>query len=289
MESEIAELEIGAKKWELEEVNEKILIAAGGTGGHIYPALAIAEAIKGKYSGVQIEFVGTTTGVENDIVPKFGYPLHQLSIGRLHKSVGWPERIKTALMLPSAIIKAFSICFKSKPRFLLGVGGHASGPMLLAGALLRYPTYIWEPNAMPGLANRILSGYVDEAIVVFSQADRHLKTTNITQLGFPVRKAIETVGELGHAPKESGKINVLIYMGSQGAQSMNRLLPELLKECPEITAEAQFLHQTGKKNYEQALENYKELGVEGMAEVVPYIDDMQNKYVWADIVVCRSG
>jgi UDP-N-acetylglucosamine--N-acetylmuramyl-(pentapeptide) pyrophosphoryl-undecaprenol N-acetylglucosamine transferase len=112
-------------------VKEKVLVAAGGTGGHIYPALAIAEALKAKYANVEIEFVGTTTGVENEIIPKHGYVLHQLSIGRLHKSVGVVERMMTLLMLPFAIFKALFICYKAKPRFLLGVGGHASGPTLL--------------------------------------------------------------------------------------------------------------------------------------------------------------
>ena len=270
-------------------MNEKILIAAGGTGGHIYPALAIAEALKNKFSGIEIEFVGPTTGVENEIIPRHGYKMHQLSIGRLHRSVGLIERIATVVKLPFAILKAFGICFKAKPRFLLGVGGHASGPMLLAGALMRYPTYIWEPNALPGLANRILSGYVDEAIVVFAQAAKHLKTEDVTKLGFPVRKAIETVGELGQEPRESSKLNVLVYMGSQGAQSMNRLLPEMLAEWPDLAEQFNFLHQTGKNNLDTAIENYQELEVEGKSEVVPYIDDMHNKYVWADLVVCRSG
>jgi UDP-N-acetylglucosamine--N-acetylmuramyl-(pentapeptide) pyrophosphoryl-undecaprenol N-acetylglucosamine transferase len=142
---------------------------------------------------------------------------------------------------------------------------------------------------MPGMANRILSGYVDEAIVVFSQASKHLKTTKVTQLGFPVRKAIETVGELGQEPRGAEKLKVLIYMGSQGAQSMNELLPEMLHDFPEMNDHFDIIHQTGKNNYESAVENYQEYEVEGAADVVPYIDDMQNKYAWADLVVCRAG
>jgi len=270
-------------------MKKTVIIAAGGTGGHIYPALAIAAALRAKDSSYEIFFVGTRHGLENELIPKEGYPVLHLPIGRLHKSVSIEERIKTLVTLPFAIFKAMYLCLKIRPQFLLGVGGHASGPMLLAGSLLRYKTVIWEPNAQPGLANRILSRFVSAGIVVFDRAKQQLRLKKVEQIGFPVRKPIEDLGFLGTAESKDEKMRILVYMGSQGAQSMNSLLPQMLSEYPNLHNQVEIIHQTGKKNHALAIRNYEEAEVSGQAEVVSYIDDMNEKYKWADLIVCRSG
>lgn len=267
------------------------IIAAGGTGGHIYPALSIAEALKKKDPELELLFVGTAHGLENEIIPKRGYKLLHLPIGRLHRSVGTKERITTVLLLPWAIIKAISYCLKYKPVFLLGVGGHASGPMLLAGSLLRYYTVIWEPNAMPGLANRILSKFVDHGVVIYDRARELLQLKNSSQIGYPVRESIEQLAASTQANQVglSEKLKVLVFMGSLGAKSLNELLPELYRTEVVTSEKIDMIHQTGLKNFETTMAKYEELGVSGKNSVVPYIDDVESKLSWADVVICRSG
>jgi len=267
------------------------IIAAGGSGGHIYPALSIAEALEKKDPDLEILFVGTAGGMENEIIPKRGYKLLHLPIGRLHRSVGLMERIKTLFLLPFALLKAFWLCQKYKPVFLLGVGGHASGPMLLAGALMRYYTVIWEPNAMPGLANRLLAKFVDHGVVIYEKAREMLSLRSSTQLGYPVRESIERLAA-NHQSNQVGlgeKLKVLVFMGSLGAKSINELLPLLYKSEPVLSEKVELIHQTGKRHFEDVIQFYEELGVSGQCSVVPYIDDVEAKLDWADVVICRAG
>jgi UDP-N-acetylglucosamine--N-acetylmuramyl-(pentapeptide) pyrophosphoryl-undecaprenol N-acetylglucosamine transferase len=202
-------------------VNEKtVLIAAGGTGGHIYPALAIAAALKRQMPGLDVQFVGTPHGLENKLVPREGYKLHHIPIGRLNRNVSWSERLMTLISLPWAILKAILLVHRLNPRFVLGVGGHVTGPVILATSLLRKPAYLWEPNAHPGLANRWLAPFVREALVVFDEAAQLLKTRRICRVGMPVRAAIEDLAQKTTGTTRESVLRILVFGGSQGARGL---------------------------------------------------------------------
>ncbi len=261
----------------------KILIAAGGTGGHIYPALAMAEAFQTYRPAVQIEFVGTAHGLENKIIPAKGFKVHHLPVGRLNSNVGKAERIKTVLLLPWAMIKSIMLLRKEKPDFVLGVGGHASGPLLLMASMLKYRTAIWEPNAMPGMANRILSKFVDEAWVVFDEARALLKGV-VHVAGMPVRKEIE---EMPMTKTGDGKFRVLIFGGSQGARGLNTAAAEMIKAGGPELAQIEFIHQTGAADFERIKALYGD--AISKVDLREYLHDMGHQYQKADLVICRSG
>lgn len=268
-----------------------VLIAAGGTGGHIYPALAIASALRRQNPELKIEFVGNPMGMEGQIVPREGFVLHPVRIGRLNSNVSWRERIWTILTLPLAVLTAVFLVIRLRPRFVLGVGGAVTGPVLLGAALVRCPSYLWEPNAFPGLANRWLAPFVTEALVVFSATAERLKAKRFFTTGMPVRRNIEAL-EFQESPKGSTKqaLRVLVFGGSQGARTLNTVVSELLaKKDPEIS-EIEFIHQTGANDFVRISEFYASRHLlSGKLICTAYIHDMDQKYRWADLVISRSG
>ncbi len=265
----------------------RILIAAGGTGGHIYPALAIAEAIKNIHPDVILEFVGTPNGLENKILPPKGFRVQHLPIGRLNSNVPWRERLKTLLFLPWAFVTSVFLLVSRRPVFVLGVGGHASGPLLLMASLLGYRSAIWEPNAMPGLANRILSRFVDDCWVVFEEAKPHLHNRHLHDAGMPVRHEIENAGLQNKA--ESHPFRILIFGGSQGARGINNAALAMLQEGGDWLRDVHVVHQTGSFDFARIKEGYGELLNAGLVDVREYLHDMAEQYAQADLVVCRSG
>lgn len=261
----------------------KILIAAGGTGGHIYPALAMAEAFAARKRDLEIVFVGTRQGMENKIIPAKGYRLLHLPIGRLN-NVSWRERLKTILLMPLSFVKSAQILRREKPAFVLGVGGYASGPVLLMASLLGYRTAIWEPNAMPGMANRILSKFVDECWVVFEEARALLKSRSLNVAGMPVRKEIE---DMPARQEAHGKFRILVVGGSQGARGVNTTVAEMVKEGGEWLNDIEIVHQTGASDYARVKELY---GASlGKVDLREYLHDMGNQYARADLVISRAG
>ncbi len=266
---------------------EKVLIAAGGTGGHIYPALAMADAFRALKPDVVVEFVGTAHGLENKLIPAQGYQVHHLPIGRLNSNVPITERLFTVVRLPFAFIKSFFLLRKTRPSFVLGVGGHASGPLLLVAALCRYRTAIWEPNAMPGMANRWLARFVDECWVVFDDAKTFLKNRHSHSAGMPVRKEIESPPQRSLAP--GSRFRILVFGGSQGARSLNTAVAEMLKKAGSWTDGVQFVHQTGPADFARTKSLYGHDLSLLPVELKEYINDMGQQYANADLVICRSG
>src|SRR5690606_9777453 len=174
-----------------QERKPTLVIAGGGTGGHIYPAVAIAKAFLKTHPDWSVQFVGARGGLEEKIVPREGFPLHLISVGKLHKSVGRLAQIKTLLAMPFSLLQCILLVLHLRPKRVLGVGGYASGPFLLIAALLGRRTFIWEPNAYPGLANRILSRFASGSLVVFAEAVRHLKSKTNHTVGLPVRASMQ--------------------------------------------------------------------------------------------------
>lgn len=258
-----------------------VIIAGGGTGGHIYPGVAIARAVESLYPGVKVHFVGATGGLEEKIVPREGFPLHLIKVGKLHHSVGLWTRLKTLLTLPLAFLNALKILRALDPVAVLGVGGFASGPLLFMASLFGYRSLIWEPNAYPGLANRLLAGRVDESLLVFEEAGRHLKSPRKTMSGLPVRSSMKPAERAASTP-----LRVLVFGGSQGARFINTLVSSAVKEADGTWLQGlELVHQTGPADFARLKEAY----AGSPFGVFEYLHDMDQRYVWADLVVCRSG
>jgi UDP-N-acetylglucosamine--N-acetylmuramyl-(pentapeptide) pyrophosphoryl-undecaprenol N-acetylglucosamine transferase len=261
-----------------------VFIAAGGTGGHIYPALSIAEEFKRQRPDLKIIFVGTPSGLENKLVPRKGFEVLHLPVGRLNQ-VSKFEKIKTLLKMPLVFFKCWQLIRKYRPALAIGVGGYASGPILLIAALLRVPTAIWEPNAMPGLTNRWLSRFVDECLLVFESAKAHLSAKKFLSVGMPVRREIEEATATPHPTLKK----VLVFGGSQGARAINAAVAGMFKAHPELTLKWKIVHQTGPSDLARTKEIYGDLEQNPSIEVTDYLHDMDARYAWADVVISRAG
>ena len=264
-------------------MKQKVFLAAGGTGGHIYPAIAVAHALQKVDPNLKIQFWGATKGLENKIIPKYKFPLHRVVMGRLNHNVSKLERLFTLFLLPLAMLRAFWVLLCHRPRFVLGFGGHASAPLLLMASLLRIPTYIWEPNALPGLTNRKLSGFVTEAFVVFEKAAKHIKCP-IKDFGLPIRREIVDSAKMTKGPKDS-MFNILVYGGSQGARFISDLFTDLILSN-KLPADVRVLLQTGPAYFPKV--SQKLAGIDSV-QVTEYIHDMGKAYQNSDLAVTRAG
>jgi UDP-N-acetylglucosamine--N-acetylmuramyl-(pentapeptide) pyrophosphoryl-undecaprenol N-acetylglucosamine transferase len=261
----------------------RAILAGGGTGGHVIPALAIANQLKKSY-GAEVLFIGTARGIENRLVPAAGYPLRLVRVGAL-KNVGLITRLKTAFDLPRAVWDAARMLNEFAPDVVIGVGGYASGPAMLAALVKHIPTLAFEPNVVPGFANRMVARFVSAAAVHFEETAKYFRHAEVT--GVPVRQAFFEI-----AAKRSGTPTLLVFGGSQGAHAINeamiRCLPVLQQEAPGI----QVIHQTGERDYNDALAAYQSLCESAPSftfEVFKFIEDMPAAFARADLVVCRSG
>lgn len=285
-------------------MKKTIFIAGGGTGGHIYPGVAIAEAIKRRDPEVVVHFVGTSAGLEVEIMKREQLPLHELPIGKLNFSGRYFQKIKTLVKMPVAIFKSMLLLWHFKPIFVLGVGGYASGPFVLTAATLGFNTGIWEPNAMPGLANRWLSRFVDIGFIVFDKAAQFLKCSNLQNLGMPIRSQMEArTSELTSAEStesagspvkmdsqhQTSEIKILVFGGSQGARAINATVFELIKNYSHElhNLNIKWVHQTGKWDWAQAQELYQNQNY--CVEAHEFIFDMPSFYRSSDIAICRAG
>ena len=256
----------------------RAILAGGGTGGHVIPALAIANQLKKSYDA-EVLFIGTARGIENRLVPAAGFPLQLVRVGAL-KNVSLTTRLKTAFDLPRAVWDAARMLNQFAPDVVIGVGGYASGPAMLAAVVKHIPTLAFEPNVVPGFANRMVARLVSGAAVHFEETAEYFRHAEVT--GVPVRQAFFEI-----APKRGGAPTVLVFGGSQGAHAINdammRCLPVLQREAPGI----HIIHQTGERDYNDALAAYASFGES--AEVFKFIEDMPAAFARADLVVCRSG
>jgi UDP-N-acetylglucosamine--N-acetylmuramyl-(pentapeptide) pyrophosphoryl-undecaprenol N-acetylglucosamine transferase len=256
----------------------RAILAGGGTGGHVIPALAIANQLKQSYNA-EVLFIGTARGIENRLVPAAGYPLQLVRVGAL-KNVSFATRLRTAFDLPRAVWDAGGMLSEFAPDVVIGVGGYASGPAMLSAIVKHIPTLAFEPNVVPGFANRLVAKFVSGAAVHFEETAKYFRHAQVT--GVPVRQAFFEI-----PPKRGGTPTVLVFGGSQGAHAINqamiRCLPVLQREAPGI----HIIHQTGERDYNDALAGYQSFGE--AAEVFKFIDDMPAAFARADLVVCRSG
>ena len=258
----------------------RVLIAGGGTGGHIFPALAVAHALVARH-GAEVHFVGTARGIETRLVPEAGFPLHLIEVGPL-KNVPLSTRLSTFAALPRSLFACRRLIREFKPGVVLGIGGYASGPGVGAALLLRVPTMLFEPNAMPGLANRLAGKHVQAAAINFPAAARWFRNAEVT--GIPVRPGFFTL------PPPDGPLHLLIFGGSQGARIFNTNLPTvsaaLLTAIPGLT----ILHQSGPREVDVTQAAYAATGADPARwQVLPFLDDMPGCFARATLVMARSG
>jgi UDP-N-acetylglucosamine--N-acetylmuramyl-(pentapeptide) pyrophosphoryl-undecaprenol N-acetylglucosamine transferase len=255
----------------------RIILAGGGTGGHVIPALAIAEELRKR--GHDAGFVGTARGIEVRLVPKAGFPLYLVKVGALNR-VSLTTRLRTLIDLPLSIFTAMGILRRFKTQAVIGVGGYAAGPATIAAVLLRIPVVLFEPNVVPGYANRALARFATKAAVHFAKTGRWFRNFEVT--GVPVRPAFFSL-----PARRSQQPTLFIFGGSQGARALNRIVresaAELLRRIPNLT----IVHQTGEREFEEVSGFYIQNHI--MVDVSPFIDDMPQRFADADLIVCRSG
>jgi UDP-N-acetylglucosamine--N-acetylmuramyl-(pentapeptide) pyrophosphoryl-undecaprenol N-acetylglucosamine transferase len=260
-----------------------VLIMAGGTGGHVFPALAVADELRSR--GVPVVWLGTKAGIESRLVPQAGYPIEWMSITGLRG-----KNTLTLLLAPLRITiacwQALAVLLRRNPCAVLGMGGFASGPGGLMAWLIRKPLIIHEQNAIAGLTNKILAKFATTVMQAFPAVFKQAVTT-----GNPVRQSICEITKPELRFKQDSNdsrenLRLLIVGGSLGAAKLNEIIPQALEKV-EINTRPEVIHQTGLKNIDSAKNNYLNAGVE--AKVEAFIDDMSSVYEWADLVICRAG
>jgi UDP-N-acetylglucosamine--N-acetylmuramyl-(pentapeptide) pyrophosphoryl-undecaprenol N-acetylglucosamine transferase len=266
----------------------RLLVAGGGTGGHLFPGIAVADEVI-KRGGGEVLFVGTSRGIETRAVPAAGYALETLEVSGL-KRMGLVGTLRGLFRLPLAITKSFAILRRFKPQVVLGVGGYASGPMVLAAALLGYPTAIQEQNSVPGITNRVLGKLVRAVFIAFEDAARFFPARKIEQLGNPVRQKIVAALERVHAAETtSKKLRILIVGGSQGARAVNDLVTAAAEILSAANVDFTLVHQTGNADLDRIQKRYRALGLAERVVLRTFIDDMATAYAESDLVVARAG
>ncbi|MBV9180277.1 MAG: undecaprenyldiphospho-muramoylpentapeptide beta-N-acetylglucosaminyltransferase [Acidobacteria bacterium] len=258
----------------------RAVLAGGGTGGHVIPALAIAQELKHRFHA-EVLFIGTPRGLEGRLVPAAGFPIQFVQVGALNR-VNLATRLKTVLDLPRAILAAGQMLSQFEADVVIGVGGYASGPAMMAAILKHVPRLAFEPNFVPGFANRVVAHFVSAAAVHFDETAEYFRHPVVT--GVPVRPAFF---HLPRKPYHADSPTLLVFGGSQGArainQAMTRALPELVRRVPALRV----IHQTGERDYNEVEAAYRQASVP--AEVEKFIDDMPSFFARADLVLCRSG
>jgi len=266
----------------------RILMVAGGTGGHIFPALAVAAELRarserGDWNSTRyaIEFIGTRRQLESKLIPAAGFPLHVVEAAGL-KGIGGLRKLRNFLVLPYTAVEAAAILREFQPHVVVGVGGYVAGPVMLEAALRDIPTVLIEPNARPGFTNRVLAPVVRAAAVGFEETARFYgEKAHLT--GHPVRRAFFEIPPKPHTPP----FTVLMVGGSQGSRAINQAVVASLPLFARDTERIRIVHQTGEHDYNDVRKAYQERGF--LAEIHAFIEDMPGALAQADLVVSRAG
>ncbi|HEX5227064.1 MAG TPA: undecaprenyldiphospho-muramoylpentapeptide beta-N-acetylglucosaminyltransferase [Bryobacteraceae bacterium] len=257
-----------------------VVMAGGGTGGHVMPLLAVARVLQA--DGHQSVFIGTRTGFEAKLVPPAGFPIEFIEIGGLNRVGAW-RKIRSLAQLPLSVLRSKSLIEKHAPSAVFSLGGYAAGPVVLAALWKKAPLVVMEPNAMPGLTNRKIGRYVRRALLSFSESARYFPPGKSEITGLPVRAEFFRIPP---KPRDT-KLTILITGGSQGSRTLNNAASGSWKYFRENQSPVRFIHQTGTATHGVLSQKFSETGLEG--EVLPFIDDMPAAFARADLVICRAG
>jgi UDP-N-acetylglucosamine--N-acetylmuramyl-(pentapeptide) pyrophosphoryl-undecaprenol N-acetylglucosamine transferase len=261
----------------------RVLIAGGGTGGHLYPGIAVAREIRARSPGAVVSFVGTAAGIESRVVPREGFELDVIrSAGLKGKSPkAW---LRGASLLPLSALDAWRVLTKRRPSVALGVGGYSSGPVIALAALRGIPTLLMEQNAMPGATNRTLARFVDAAAVTYAESAAFFGGKAF-MAGNPVRP--EFLSPDGGERQTSSSAALLVFGGSQGAHAINVAMVEAAPHLAALAPRLTITHQTGERDLEMVREGYRRAGI--TVRVEPFLYAMDTEMKTADLVVCRAG
>ncbi|HZN54327.1 MAG TPA: undecaprenyldiphospho-muramoylpentapeptide beta-N-acetylglucosaminyltransferase [Candidatus Polarisedimenticolaceae bacterium] len=259
-----------------------IVFAAGGTGGHVFPALAVADELRGRRPDARIVFIGGRRGLENRLVPRAGYPLRTLPLSGL-KGAKLSARVAAGAAAALGVVRCVGWFLARRPSLVVGAGGYASGPAALASVLLGIPTMLIEQNHFPGATNRWLAPRADAVCVPSDAAKARLNGIGIVT-GNPVRPEFAAIG----APPGGARLSLLIFGGSRGARSINRAATAAIPRLAAMSPPPRIVHQTGPEDHPAVAQAYA-TRPELAAEILPFLDDMPARLASADLVVCRAG
>ena len=263
-----------------------VVIAGGGTGGHLFPGIALAEEVTTRHPDNRVLFVGTTRGLEARVVPAAGFPLETIQVRGL-KGVGPLRALQALVMLPLSFVASWRIVGRFRPDVVVGVGGYSSGPVVLAAWLRGIATAIQEQNALPGVTNRILGKIVRAVFIAFEQARAFFPPRKTYLVGNPVRRKLMDNYLRSRPPVMDGRFRLLVVGGSLGARGLNSRMLEALPHLGDLRERMGIVHQTGAADLERVKAGYAAAGV--TAEVVPFVEDMSAAYARASLVLCRAG
>lgn len=269
----------------------KLLIAGGGTGGHVFTGIALAQELQSRGTENQIVFVGTEKGLESRLVPQAGFRLLTIDIFGF-KGLSWAKKIRCLVFLPRSFFQSLMIILREKPDRMIGVGGYASFPLIVIGSLLGITTAIIEQNSVPGLANKVLGRFAKRVFLAFSITRKYFRSNRCLLTGNPVRREV-----LSHAQTTTFKkmsdtktqktLHILIFGGSLGALAIDQALMAAGPLLKDIAEKIEVRHQTNGKLLSDLQTTYQEAGIK--AQVEKFFDDMGSLYVWADLIFCRAG
>ena len=259
----------------------RILIAGGGTGGHIYPGIAIARETRRRHPDAELLFVGTERGLEMKIVPAEGFQLETITISGL-KGTGLLKQVKSLLAIPKSLLDARRILQRFQPSVVVGVGGYSSGPPVLMAALMGVPAMLQEQNALPGLTNRLLARVARKVATAFRECEAYFGNKALLT-GNPVR------ADFSQVPGRSGTdpFTLLVFGGSQGAQPINQSVIDAVAILKPQIQELKVIHQTGEREYPRIKQAYEAMKMD--ADVRPFFGDIPKQFAAADLLVCRAG
>ncbi|HEX3145441.1 MAG TPA: undecaprenyldiphospho-muramoylpentapeptide beta-N-acetylglucosaminyltransferase [Pyrinomonadaceae bacterium] len=261
----------------------RVLIAAGGTGGHIYPGIAVANEIMRRDPASVVRFVGTARGLENRLVPQAGFELSLIESAGL-VNMGLAQRLRGLAVLPKSFLAARRLIKEFRPDVVVGAGGYVSGPVLMTASFMRVPTVLMESNAVPGFTNRRLARFVDAAAVSFEAAQRYFPG-NAVVTGNPVRREFF---EIKPKQRDAQKISLLLFGGSQGSRAINEAMVAALPHLASQRERLQVTHQTGPADFARVRDAYAANGWQN-ADVREYIDQMMEAFATHDLIVSRAG
>lgn len=261
----------------------RLVMAGGGTGGHLFPALALAEEFKRKVPQIEIIFMGGRGGLEESIVPKYGYPLKVLNVEGIKRRSGI-QRVKALAKAAKSTFEALTWLRSIRPDGVIGSGSYSSAPVVMAARLLRIKTAILEQNALPGLTNRVLGKTVNRIYIAFEEARGFFPGGRTVLSGNPVRKEILKNADVR---ADDEKFSILVFGGSQGATAINAAFLDAIEYLTEVWGSLRIVHQTGTDGFEPVKAAYKRKNLR--VETHKFIDDMSAAYNSADLVVCRAG
>lgn len=276
----------------------KLIIAGGGTGGHLFPGIAVAEEFLSRDPANVVLFVGTERGIEARAVPAAGYPLEIISAAGI-RGKGTLSQIKGAAMMMHGYAQSRRILKSFRPDLVLGVGGYASLPMVLAARGMQIPRFIHEQNAIPGQTNRLLARFVSRVFITLDESARYFPAATTMLTGNPLRRqildmiaqqnppSIPPLSKGGSEQSEQGGFRLFIFGGSQGAHAINAAMIEALPLLKNSRGNLVITHQTGEKECVEVTAAYRAAGIE--AKVTPFISDMATEYAGADLIICRAG